>query len=217
MSERFQAKKKSILERLSLPDEEYTDCSPKGSIDEPIRSLVNEINVTSDFVTTSSCSGRIAVYVEGSPNTKPGISPESNATSTGGKGGGRWLFTSHSPIQPSGASNPGALLALLGFSNSQISFPNQGERIRHIHFKFEPMVSLSIKRPSHLCTKPPSDPSHPHLNPSARSTRSKRRSLRRLPRKRYQQSFLWQTQPSEPHVSRPKLGSIHRFDHWIPV
>eukprot|EP00977_Amphora_coffeiformis_P001332 scaffold278_cov195-Amphora_coffeaeformis.AAC.17 len=38
------------------------DKSPKGSVDEPIRSLVNLINAHPAFATLSSCSGRIAIY-----------------------------------------------------------------------------------------------------------------------------------------------------------
>ena len=39
------------------------DLSPKGTIDEPIAALVDFINhKTEEYVTTSSCSGRIAVY-----------------------------------------------------------------------------------------------------------------------------------------------------------
>ena len=39
-----------------------TDFSRKGSIDEAICSLVNYINMQENLVTTSSCSGRIAVF-----------------------------------------------------------------------------------------------------------------------------------------------------------
>ena len=38
------------------------DKSKKGSVDEPIVDLVNYINKTKDFCTTSSCSGRFAVF-----------------------------------------------------------------------------------------------------------------------------------------------------------
>ena len=38
------------------------DKSPKGSVDEKIRPLVNLINLHPEFVTLSSCSGRVAMF-----------------------------------------------------------------------------------------------------------------------------------------------------------
>jgi hypothetical protein len=38
------------------------DRSQKGSLDEPIAELVGFINAQRDYVTTSSCSGRIALF-----------------------------------------------------------------------------------------------------------------------------------------------------------
>ena len=40
------------------------DLSRKGSVDEPIRNLVNLINSKSQYFTTSSCSGRILVLAD---------------------------------------------------------------------------------------------------------------------------------------------------------
>jgi tRNA(Phe) wybutosine-synthesizing methylase Tyw3 len=40
------------------------DLSRKGSVDEPIRNLVNFINSKSQYFTTSSCSGRILVLAD---------------------------------------------------------------------------------------------------------------------------------------------------------
>lgn len=40
------------------------DNSNKGSIDAPIRELVDFINKLDCFVTTSSCSGRVVVFEE---------------------------------------------------------------------------------------------------------------------------------------------------------
>jgi tRNA wybutosine-synthesizing protein 3 len=54
----FDAAKTSLLGKLAAG----VDFSPKGSIDAPIVQLVDFINDLPDFVTTSSCSGRISVY-----------------------------------------------------------------------------------------------------------------------------------------------------------
>ena len=67
MQDAFMRKKSSILHQLAAPEEEYTDRSVKGTVDEPISELINEINAYDDLVTTSSCSGRISVFLEGPP------------------------------------------------------------------------------------------------------------------------------------------------------
>jgi tRNA wybutosine-synthesizing protein 3 len=100
---RFHEKKASILSELAVPHAEYTDKSPKGSIDEPIRDLIDLINDHEGWCTTSSCSGRVAVFVEGpkptfDDNAGEVLTASKAKTSLGGKGGGRWLFVSHDPI-----------------------------------------------------------------------------------------------------------------------
>lgn len=40
------------------------DLSRKGCIDEPIKDLIQLINADSEFVTTSSCSGRVILFCE---------------------------------------------------------------------------------------------------------------------------------------------------------
>jgi tRNA wybutosine-synthesizing protein 3 len=65
MTSRFESRKQKILEQLDAPDSEYHDLSPKGSIDAPIRELIGEINGFDGIVTTSSCSGRISIFLEG--------------------------------------------------------------------------------------------------------------------------------------------------------
>jgi tRNA wybutosine-synthesizing protein 3 len=54
----FDIAKRSLLDKLQAG----IDFSPKGSIDAPVVELVNFLNHLSDYVTTSSCSGRISVY-----------------------------------------------------------------------------------------------------------------------------------------------------------
>lgn len=62
----FLRKKVKILHDLAVPSETYDDLSPKGSVDEGIRDLIDEINGLEGFVTTSSCAGRVSVFLEGS-------------------------------------------------------------------------------------------------------------------------------------------------------
>jgi tRNA wybutosine-synthesizing protein 3 len=149
MQARFDAKKARILSTLAVPDENYTDASPKGSVDEGIRELVHQINGNPGFVTTSSCSGRIAVYLEGrstqSASTDADISRENATTpalSSSGKGGGKWLFTSHDQVDLVGLDQQSSTYSLLGFDpGSDIRYPKGIGDERFVHFKFEPMVS----------------------------------------------------------------------------
>jgi len=95
----FTSKKSRILADLAIPDANYHDKSPKGSVDVGIRGLIDEINAYEGFVTTSSCAGRISVFVEGVRDVSRGsegdVGPGGGG---GGKGGGRWLFVSHEPV-----------------------------------------------------------------------------------------------------------------------
>lgn len=61
----FARRKEAILAQLAVPDEEYTDLSPKGTVDAGIRDLIDEINGLDGLVTTSSCAGRVSVFLEG--------------------------------------------------------------------------------------------------------------------------------------------------------
>ena len=70
----FDVSKRNALSKL--------DKSPKGSLDAPIAALVHAINRHKDYVTTSSCSGRIALY-ESDSRWRPG---------------GRWLLVEHRQV-----------------------------------------------------------------------------------------------------------------------
>lgn len=83
----FDQKKSSIVGEINSIE---PDLSPKGTIDELCIPIIDLINSHEDMVTTSSCSGRISVFIEGSKNFNDEIK-------VGGKGqGGRWLYVSHS-------------------------------------------------------------------------------------------------------------------------
>ncbi|KAL1956398.1 hypothetical protein VTO42DRAFT_7381 [Malbranchea cinnamomea] len=125
ISHSFCARKQKILDDLSVPDEKYTDLSPKGSVDVNIRPLIREINELPGLVTTSSCAGRVSVFLEGEQvahgndpqeegyrskerslddgrgsNKVEESQPERQGqfAPTGGKGSGKWLFVSHDPV-----------------------------------------------------------------------------------------------------------------------
>ncbi|ETN40125.1 uncharacterized protein HMPREF1541_04400 [Cyphellophora europaea CBS 101466] len=132
-SPQFLAKKQGILSALALDARDYEDKSPKGSVDIQILDLIQLINNAQGWVTTSSCAGRVAVFVEGPKKTFPRTeaspiantddTPDGHAQSTvigsdqtplgatqalktapGGKGGGHWLFVSHEPLPQASAS-----------------------------------------------------------------------------------------------------------------
>jgi tRNA wybutosine-synthesizing protein 3 len=155
ISPSFQAKKQKIVSDLALPDEEYSDLSPKGSVDENIRPLIRDINGFPGLVTTSSCAGRISVFLEGgrdetSSDESEGKAAElqRQAVSTGGKGGGRWLFVSHDPVvqleagQESTSSSPQTAHELFGLTPGDANdlAPLNVGKLRLVRFHFEPMV-----------------------------------------------------------------------------
>lgn len=153
----FQLKKQKILNALAKPVAEYTDQSPKGSIDEGIQHLIEQINKLDGFVTTSSCAGRISVYLEGKKesikqkdddydgNQGAGFEEQMPAQTAvpGGKGaGGRWLYVSHDPVRLPSGSSPGEmhLMKLFGFSSDLDEGIMVNSATRYVRLAFEPMV-----------------------------------------------------------------------------
>ena len=159
----FLAKKARILSQLSIPSSEYNDHSPKGSIDFGIRDLIDEINALEGCVTTSSCAGRVSVFLEGRKITGDVVggggggeegdvnrNDESErgqstgkAAGVGGKGGGRWLFVSHDPVESK--EQEVVWSRMLGMQredcgNGDALMTGDVRTMRFIHFKFEPMV-----------------------------------------------------------------------------
>lgn len=152
MLAKFQSKKQAILDALKRPPTDYEDLSPKGNLDDEIRELIGEINNLPAYVTTSSCAGRVAVYLEGEAKSQatsesygvqdvPVDADSSVPTFGGGKGGGKWLYISHEPVELEQLSAPGALLSKFGFSkNVEVAFPPASTAVRFVHLKFEPMI-----------------------------------------------------------------------------
>ncbi|KAI9838976.1 MAG: hypothetical protein M1819_004184 [Sarea resinae] len=142
----FVQKKQKILQQLARPDADYQDLSPKGSVDEGIRELIDQINSTDGIVTTSSCAGRISVFLEGRRKEDPGSEPSQRLAGAGGKGGGgRWLYVSHDRLL-----SPESVQLEELFGLSRGLHPDRGacDEERYAHFKFEPMI-LHILTASH--------------------------------------------------------------------
>lgn len=82
--ETFFDQRRSLILASLYGDQEngqvYTDKSLKGSIDEPLKPLINLINQNSNLVSTSCCSGRIAVFA---------------SDASGRKNAGRFLYINH--------------------------------------------------------------------------------------------------------------------------
>ena len=155
----FILKKRRILEALAVPADQYDDLSPKGSVDEGIRDLIDEINALPGCVTTSSCAGRISVFLEGkkgNPSNESigdedkieneGRERTDTKAGIGGKGGGgHWLFVSHVPVNlGDGRASWVSMLGMeiAGPRASDPEYLGTSSDIRFIHFKFEPMVRI---------------------------------------------------------------------------
>jgi tRNA wybutosine-synthesizing protein 3 len=162
----FLSKKRKILDQLSIPDSEYDDLSPKGSIDVGIRDLIDEINAIEGCVTTSSCAGRISVFLEGKKtpeiNHDGDLEAERGASGVGGKGGGgRWLFVSHNPIdieeiekQEDGLTTWTEFLGMevRGDEGASRMIDTSLGESRFVHFKFEPMVCIQSRNYTSILT-----------------------------------------------------------------
>ncbi|CAI5729392.1 unnamed protein product [Peronospora destructor] len=83
-----QLKRESLRKLQAMEDK-----SPKGCIDEPIVDMIKTINAHPDYVTSSSCSGRIALFC-GKNAVENGTQIGSNLITKGGK----WLIAEHATI-----------------------------------------------------------------------------------------------------------------------
>jgi tRNA wybutosine-synthesizing protein 3 len=146
MTTRFIARKQKILEQLDAPNGDYHDLSPKGSVDAPIRDLIGEINSLDGLVTTSSCSGRISVFLEGRKTDTEAADPasehEASRAGPGGKGGGgAWLYISHTSVDTTSEHN---FISEFGLRKAATTDEVPAVSCSYIHLKFEPMVSSII-------------------------------------------------------------------------
>jgi tRNA wybutosine-synthesizing protein 3 len=99
------------------------DKSPKGSVDEKAKPIVNLINNSTKYFTTSSCSGRISVFSDVSD-------PEKKKKK---KKGGSWLYVSHNSIDRINDYN--SVLRECCVEDCDVTNTN-----RFVYFKFEPFI-----------------------------------------------------------------------------
>ncbi|VEU39638.1 unnamed protein product [Pseudo-nitzschia multistriata] len=123
------------------------DKSPKGSVDAPIRHLVDLINSHSRFCTLSSCSGRLSLFDPSGEcgNNNNNHSNDTPADSGGdahqfteasGKGRGRWVLVSHDPMDPEALAR--ALARSGGRDTEEGS--TDATPLRPWTFRFEPLL-----------------------------------------------------------------------------
>jgi len=138
-------KHKVISELVEEMDPNNPDKSPKGYIDAPILDLMRLINQHSQFYTTSSCSGRVAVYCEGVDEKKK--SAESELDPAKSTKGGKWLYVTHDPVSIPDLENMDAWILKLLFGDAYdrlTTDPIENEQAiinqQLVFFKFEPLI-----------------------------------------------------------------------------
>lgn len=92
----FDDRKQAVLQGLAS---EVKDKSRAGGVDAPIAALIDRINWHPQYFTTSSCSGRISIFSESTPDDGGGHDGETATVGkkTKKKKGGDWVYVSHAP------------------------------------------------------------------------------------------------------------------------
>jgi tRNA wybutosine-synthesizing protein 3 len=143
-------KQKIISELVEDMNPDNPDKSPKGYIDAPILDLMRLINQHSQFYTTSSCSGRVAIYCEGvDEKKKPSTAETETSKSTKG---GKWLYVTHDPVLiPNNAADKDKWILQLLFGDTYEKLtmdPIEDDQAimnqQIIFFKFEPLVCSTV-------------------------------------------------------------------------
>ena len=107
----FDNHKRDIIKALQQP--EVSDKSKKGGVDAPIAEIIDLFNESENYATTSSCSGRVSIFVAKPIETKSS---------------GEWLYITHEAIE----SDEIVLESLKNIDR----FPTNTV----ISYKFEPLV-----------------------------------------------------------------------------
>ncbi|KAI9281747.1 methyltransferase TYW3-domain-containing protein [Umbelopsis sp. AD052] len=143
----FQERKEKVISELvEEMNPNRSDKSPKGYIDAPILDLMRLINQHSQFYTTSSCSGRVAVYCEGVDDKKKTSATEAEAAKS--TKGGKWLYVTHDPVLiPDTLDDKEKWILQLLFGDSYADLtmePIEDDQAiinqQLVFFKFEPLI-----------------------------------------------------------------------------
>ena len=147
ISQTFTTLKTRLLQSLSVPPSAYTDASPKGTLDTAIVPLIGRLNALEGVVSTSSCAGRVSVFLEGRKGGSGGVVGDGDDEEgikskgvmkngkkggerivPGGKGmGGRWLFVSHEAVEMPGHETTHNFTKLFGLTGQDTLNRNDGE------------------------------------------------------------------------------------------
>ncbi|PLW32717.1 hypothetical protein PCANC_19555 [Puccinia coronata f. sp. avenae] len=145
----FDVERAQIAQNLA----ELKDKSTKGTIDEPIRPFLDLINAQPDWISTSTCSGRLVSYLPGASapdaDSQQELSEQSRPA-VNGKGGGNWLFVSHSTLEESQLTAPiqtlfGASYDVQGPANANVWNPSDPSSVV-VHFVYQPPVFHLLAR-----------------------------------------------------------------------
>ncbi len=106
MSDAFVVQKRKYLAEL---ESEAKDHSKKGDVDDAIKPLLDAVNARDEYYTTSSCAGRIDLFVE---------------PASGKKHEGAWLYVSHDEAEEKDVQR--ALAALSAAPSGTVWFRMEG-------------------------------------------------------------------------------------------
>ncbi|CAG8488805.1 7883_t:CDS:2 [Diversispora eburnea] len=151
----FYTRKQQILNSLVDFRSDRNSKGHNSSIDEPILPLIEILNKHEDYVTVSSCSGRISIYSISNNDDDFGIEELSDDSSTIKFGAGKLLFITHSQIDLPKKKDDEIVKEFLinkifGIESDDLIFSTadikdnfdllQTNEYRLVYFKFEPMV-----------------------------------------------------------------------------
>lgn len=152
----FTQKKHSILSQISATSADNPDASPKGTLDVHLLDLINLINAHPDMVTTSSCSGRLSVFLEGHKQfahhqqLEDSVDEGEDREKVGGKGqGGKWLFVTHEPREVVTETWWPRVTGYTEESGSTTTMTDSIRSRRYVLYKFEAMVSQTRQKLTH--------------------------------------------------------------------
>ncbi|KAJ1978826.1 hypothetical protein H4R35_001744 [Dimargaris xerosporica] len=154
------ARKPGIVADLAAA---VNDKSPKGGVDVPVQPLLQLLNAHPDYVTTSSCSGRVAVYADTWITDSHALSPQPPPSSAAHMAmdpsdptpaphkGGQWLMVSHDPlptaqadiyhtIYPQHHQDHLALTSTVTTNPSNADDYPLASEAGLVHYKFEPLA-----------------------------------------------------------------------------